>query len=405
MSGTDDAPGLIDEFADGALPAIAPKTWERHARELRPWHKPRKQLVRHGWRDNVSRLMKELHHATGTPKVLRYFTLPAPEMLDIRVLEDAAKNRQYQVQFVGMTAERSGSEDDQHLGVAQATLKAQSDWVHAASDTLHYRLEDLAAGSSPVARRKLREYAPFHVINFDLCGYLLAPDNGAGATVLDALEAIIEMQTSQPGGDWLLFVATRFDEENTCPQKFERVRQAIEDNCASSPEFKNELEQLLQVAAGVGVEFLKDPTGLARPQLRDAICVGLTKWLASKLLQASPPFELDMMTTYVYAVDGGEHDMLSLVYRCRYRGTPAPMTDVAPDSAATVEQRIALRALKKTRELLDIDSHLLSDPAKMNSMAAETKGLLRQANYPDALLDGYDEWASKEAAKAQPSTP
>lgn len=388
----------VDEFADGVVPP-EPSVAERVARKLEPWHKPRKQMVRHGWRENVKRLMGDLELPIGGQRLLRYFTLPAPEMLDIRVLEEVAKHREYQIQYIGMTKAQGGSNDDQQLQLGQTMLRAQPDWVHSTSTVLYYKLEDLVAGEKPVARKKLSEFAPFHVINLDLCDYLLAP--GLNAKLLEALERIVEIQTSRPGGDWLLFLATRFGGAQTCPDKFQRIRKAIEDNCASSLEFKTGLEELLKVAAGESAALLRDPCSLSQAQLRDVLGVGLTKWLGAKLLQANPPFELDMMTTYVYAVDGGEQDMLSFVYRCRYRGTAAPMANSVVEAADAAEKKIASRALKKTRELVDVDAELHRDQVKLQSLSDETKALLKQANYSDAVLAGYDEWAQTEAAKVQ----
>lgn len=398
--GNADAPVPHDDFAEGVVPPVKEDA-VKSRRKLEPWHKPRKQLVRRGWRDNVIRLMKELMFPVGAERVFRYFTLPAPEMLDVRTLEQAARQSQFKVQYVGFTNARSGSEDDRQLQLGQATLRAQADWVHAESSILHYRLEELAAGSQPVARSALRDYGPFHVINLDLCDYLLAP--GQNAMLLDSLGHILEMQTTRQHQDWLLFIATRFDADSTCPLKFERIRGAIAANCAASDLFKTELEALLKIEPGTCAAILADPATLSQEHLRDTISVGLTKWIASRLLMANPPFELEMMRTYVYAIDGSKHDMLSLVYRCRYKGTPIP-SGIPPAVGAIAEisreVRLGLRALKKTRSLVDLDKVLRSDVSVRKELGDETKALLKQANYGDDVLGGYDSWASDEAIKA-----
>ena len=68
--GIADAAAPHDDFAEGVVPpikedAVKPK------RKLEPWHKPRKQLVRRGWRDNVRRLMGELKFPVGAERVFR----------------------------------------------------------------------------------------------------------------------------------------------------------------------------------------------------------------------------------------------------------------------------------------------------------------------------------------------
>lgn len=398
--GIADAAVPHDDFAEGVVPPAKEDT-VKPKRKLEPWHKPRKQFVRRGWRDNVRRLMSELSFPIGAERVFRYFTLPAPEMLDVRTLEEAAREKQFKVQYVGFTNARSGSEDDGQLQLGQATLRAQADWVHPESSILHYRLEELAAGVQPVARTALRNYGPFHAVNLDLCDYLLAP--GPKVMLLDALGHILEMQTTRQHDDWLLFIATRFDANNTCPLKFQRIRAAIAANCAASDVFRKELEALLHIEPGACSAVLSDPTSLSQEHLRDAISVGLTKWIASQLLKANPPFELEMMRTYVYAVDGPKHDMLSLVYRCRYKGTPvsvAVSTAASAAAEASTEVRLGLRALDKTRSLVDLDEILRSDISVRRALGEETKALLKQANYADDILGGYDFWASDGAIKA-----
>lgn len=393
-----------DSFADDAVPK-KPERLARADRPLQPWHKPRKQFVRREWVATVRRLMRELRFQVGAPKIFRYFTLPAPEMLDIRTLESTAKKEAFRVQYVGFTDARDGSNDDRQLQLGQASLRAKDDWVHSESEILYYRLEDLAAGPSPVARQKLEQFGPFHAINIDLCDYLFAP--GPRARVLEALEQLIVVQTTRQHDDWLLFVATRFDSAQTCGIKFERLKNAIAANCGASKEFKDGLDELLKVSAGGAEEIIANPTTLSQDHLRDVICVGLTKWLTAILLKASPPFELEMLPTYVYAVDGSKQDMLSLVYRCCYRGSPAPVSgaiDINPTSAATAAREVALaiKALKQTRRLIDIDARLAGDAVTRQELVDETIGLLRQANYDEAVLAGYSDWAAKECEKAIP---
>ena len=419
-----------DDFEVGSVPE-ARVVAERFHRKLKPWHKPRKQLVRRAWRDNVSRLMSDLTWPLGAERVLRYFTLPAPEMLDIRTLVGPAREKQYKVQYVGFTDARNGSQDDAQFRLAQNALRVQDDWVHSDSNILYYKLEELAHGTRPVAKAKLKDYGPFHVVNFDLCDYLLAP--GDNAKLLESLAHILDIQTSRQKDDWLLFIATRFDAANTCPEKFAMLRQVIESNCAESAEFQTGLETLLKVAAGTFSQVLADPSAVNQEQLCAAISVGLTKWLATVLAKAVPPFQLDMMKSYVYAVEGSTQDMLSFVYRCRYRGTAAPANEAviaavgakpnaaplstvestvgytkqstaAPAPAPSLEVEAALKAIKKTSGLLDLDKQLRDYPNELISLGDETKALLREANYSEEVLAEYDAWARAEADKTEAPT-
>lgn len=398
--GTSDADAAYDDFAEDVLPPIKEEPM-KNKRKLEPWHKPRKQLVRRGWRDNVRRLMSELRLPAGADRVLRYFTLPAPEMLDVRTLEQIAREKGFKIQYVGFTDARSGSEADSQLQLGQTTLRAQADWVHSKSSILYYRLEDLTVGAQPVARTKLKDYGPFHVVNLDLCDYLLSPS--PKAKLLDALRHILEIQTTRQNDDWLLFIATRFDADSTCEDKFKNIRDIIVSNCGESDKFKREMEELLGAMPNTNEALLSAPASLSQNNLRDAISVGLTKWIASQLLKATPPFKLEMMQSYVYAVDGAKHDMLSLVYRCRYGGTAVPAVGVPTvDAAEDQSQEVALGliALKKTRALVDLDKKLRDDNKIRLELGDETKALLKQANYGDDVLGLYDAWAIDEATKA-----
>jgi hypothetical protein len=440
MSGAADVSEIEeDDFSEGTVPQpmIEPTKLDR---KLEPWHKPRKQIVRQAWSDTIRTLMTDMRPPKGMEKVLRYFTLPAPEMLDIRTLAEAARAKDFKVQYVGFTQAQSGSSDDRQIQLGQTALRAQDDWIHGASDILYYKLEELAVGTNPVARRKLSEYAPFHVVNFDLCDYLLAP--GHKAKLFEALAHVLKIQTSRQSDDWLLFIATRFNAANTCPTKFGALRDVIESNCAISPEFEKGLEGLLEIAAGTASDLLKDPVQLSQEHLKGTISVGLTKWIASLLLEASPPFELEMLDTYVYAVDGAEQDMLSFVYRCRYKGKPAAAVEtvgkiMAASAAANqplktapakavlrrstasapavavalqepeeerssqdIEVAVGLAAIERAKSLVDIDLVLKSDQERFRILSEETKSLLRDANYDDELLQSYDDWAKTKAEKA-----
>jgi hypothetical protein len=63
--------------------------------------------------------------------------------------------------------------------------------------------------------------------------------------------------------------------------------------------------------------------------------------------------------------------------------------------------RLGLRALEKTRSIVDLDKTLRDDISVRKELVEETKALLKQANYGDDILGGYDSWASDEAIKAE----
>jgi hypothetical protein len=61
---------------------------------------------------------------------------------------------------------------------------------------------------------------------------------------------------------------------------------------------------------------------------------------------------------------------------------------------------LGLRALAKTQSLVDLDKQLHGNDTIRQELADETKALLRQANYGDDILGGYEAWSSDEAAKS-----
>jgi hypothetical protein len=401
MSSPEQSTPQIDEYAEGVVPPAPIGTPSKPQKKFDPWHKPRKQIVRHSWSAAINRLMRELRVPIGSPKVIRYFTLPAPEMLDIRHLKQCVTNRQYQVQYIGFTNARTGSDDDAQLQLGKTQLSTQTAWVHQASNILYHRLEDLVSGEQPVARRQLNDYAPFHVINFDLCDHILAPE--PKGKLLDALEQIIHMQTARPNGsnDWLLFVATRFDPKIICEKRFARIRDTIVQNCSSSTDFKSGLTDLISMPFENPQTDLSDPSSLSQETMRDLVTVGLSKWIAGLLLKANPPFKLNLLNAFAYAVDGSKQDMLSLVYRCEYAGSPSPPPNSSHTNSADLlspEVKIALAVLEKAKQTCDLDEKLKGDHEQWMTLANETKELLRSANISDALMATYDDWAS-DAAK------
>jgi len=76
----------------------------------------------------------------------------------------------------------------------------------------------------------------------------------------------------------------------------------------------------------------------------------------------------------------------------------------APAPAPSLEVEAALKAIKKTSGLLDLDKQLRDYPNELISLGDETKALLREANYSEEVLAEYDAWARAEADKTEAPT-
>jgi hypothetical protein len=370
-------------------------------REFKPWHKPRKQLVRRSWSDNAKTLIKSLHIPEGSERIFRYLTLPGEDMLDIRCLRGVMEGEGFRLHYLGFNDAANNSEEERNLTLSANELSAQS-WIDASSRIVQNRLEELAAKNPALAFADARQHGPYHAINLDFCNSIATKASGQ-LSGLDALGKLVQFQTTNCSHDWLLFIATRVRRANVSDVYLRRFIDAIRSNANANDKFKDALEELFQ-RSGADTEYaLSVPEEIDPKLFKDLFCVGISKWLLQLLASASPQWGLCMFRSYCYSVNANEPDMLSLVYRveraARHAIDPGGMLDgQLPAMRPLDEPSLGQRIVDKTRQLYDLDASLRDDRKLFDEAAKETATLLHDANYD---ISGYEDWA-RSASDVRP---
>jgi hypothetical protein len=101
------------------LPSLIERSERK--RKFAPWHHPVKQIVRSKqWAALSYRLIKDSRSA-AQQKILRYFTLPGTDLLDVRVLAGALEPLGTKIEYFGFNASPSSSMEN---GVSDGSIGA-----------------------------------------------------------------------------------------------------------------------------------------------------------------------------------------------------------------------------------------------------------------------------------------
>jgi hypothetical protein len=366
--------------------------------DFAPWHHPIKQIVRtRQWAALTKKLIQA--RPNGVSTVLRYFTLPGADLLDVRVLSDVCKPLGIKIEYFGFNAGSPAGDDaaqqihtPNSQGAGWVTVESalrQAGRITENAVILEDRLEDIALPASQAAIQ-LQQRATFDVINIDACDHLAYCPKGRLTSTFDALEALLKHQTGA-ASPWLLFVTTRVD-----PQLLG----------APGVIFQNAITQNLGVSnSGFGAslaECIKGNTGRIAAELAAVwtthderflklYSVGLGKFLL-QFFHAQPnlPANVELSSVYAYRVNSEQPDMLALAFLI----TPEPKRIFPPQVGAAVvfpalEPLRAVGIAKRAMQLEDIDGLLAINAYIRNEAIDGTRALLQSAKFD---LDKWREW-------------
>lgn len=239
--------------SDQVIASIKRKT------DFKPWHHPVKQIVRE--RQWAALAKKLIQDRSETQTKLRYFTLPGPDLLDVRVLAEACHSLNVKIEYFGFDVGADATRHDApgSYGVptwinAESALR-QSGQITDDALILPDRLEDLAMEDSQ-ASSMLRQKQTFDVVNIDACDHLAYLPKGRSHNTFDALNSILKHQMRSTSA-WLLFITTRVDPEllgspGICFQT------AINQNLSLTGEFSQKLADCIGANVGrIASELVK----------------------------------------------------------------------------------------------------------------------------------------------------
>ena len=370
-------------------------------RNFRPWHHPVKQVVRvHQWAALTEKLIS-LGSARGG--VLRYFTLPGPDLLDVRVLSDVCTPRGIKIEYFGFDSSGDVVEEGEQVRaprsstVESALLQAEK--ITADAVILPDRLEDIAVQNSH-ASEQLRQQAPFDVINIDLCDHLAYRSRGRAQSSFDALGALLSHQMDARA-PWLLFITTRISPA-LLGEPGLMFQQCIASNLQVAREsFGHALAEAIEADLVVVASAVANTWSNHDSKFLKLYAIGLGKYLLQFFHgQPNHPAKVELASAYAYRVHADEPDMLSLAFRITpdQRRTFGPIVggaaiipDLEPERATQVAQRV--------QKLVDLDEALRNESKLLAEAVTGTESLLRSANYDVAA---WKQWL--QTLKRRPIT-
>jgi hypothetical protein len=357
-----------------------------------PWHHPVKQIVRDlQWAELAVKLLSEQREQSRR-KILKYFTLPGSDLLDVRVLSSATEKFGTKIEYFGFDSGHDTGEDtDKKRGAyfaAESALRQSGKITDEAIIASDY-LEDIALSGS-VAADQLKRRGVFDIINVDACSHLAYASSGRKSSIFDALQKLLAHQL-KADDPWLLFLTTRANVDRL-GEPVTAFQDAINKNIEAH---KNEFASPFADCIGTTVAELAAnmPQCWSTQNMRflKLFLVGFGKYLLQFFhAQQNLPAKVELVSAYAYKVSGDEPDMLSLAFRIIPEGLRVN------DASAGGEQLIpkleltnALKLVRRASRLWDLDQAIVADEAIRREAVEATERLLESANYD---IPAWKEW-------------
>lgn len=367
-----------------------------------PWHHPVKQVVRD--RQWAALTTKHLQgRPPGSPQVLRYFTLPGQDLLDIKVLTEACSPFGVRIEYFGFNSTVSAEEGDEDTEPAVHTAD-KTPWVMAESALrqsgritpeaiIHPdRLEDIALDNSHAAMQ-LRLRPPFDIINIDACDHLAYAPKGRERSTFDALQSLLRHQLSARA-PWLLFLTTRVDPDLLGQPGIDFQNAIFQNLGVPQSTFGAALAECLGAQeARLGTE-LNTAWNTHDTRFLKLYSVGLGKFLLQFFCgQPNLPANVELASAYAYRVYKDEPDMLALAFRI----IPDPQRVYPPSTGGAavipaLEPARAIRVAQRAMRLWDIDNAIENEANIRMGAIVGTQKLLRDSNYD---IDEWQNWLAK----------
>lgn len=385
MEEEDFADNIIGEFVyEAPMP--------EKGRNFLPWHRPRKQYVRHyQWCEEIGRMIAE----TPPPdRILKYLGLPGVDLLDLRYFhKEVCEVHDIDLRFLGFNrGARPNSKQHAELNISLDEVR-KLPRVDPLSNVLGDDLA-LVANDRSIACVTARDLGPYDVINLDLCdGFGAQAPGMVTNSNYDAVQSLFSLQ-ARSKNPWLLLLTTRADRANVDPDVLERLIAKYVDNLKACEPFKAASQEKF----AIGTEEESMAASATDGGLLDVFLTGLCKWFVGLALALQPPLDVEVRNVMGYRVTNGSthEDLISIALK--FTPTFAPVNDPlglgAADARRPDECTLATRALKRVAKRIDADGRLADDVNLFQAMLDASAALLELARYDPVA---YRAWAQQNS--------
>lgn len=371
-----------DLFGVGAYEA-AP----RLKKTFLPWHRPRKQFVRHKqWCEQIRMLIQD---NTPENRVIKYLGLPGDDLLDLKYFHrEICVPNGLGLRYLGFNnSAEATSAQNAELNISKDELNKMSN-IDPGSDVIPDDICQIANKKSLAWQRSLA-MCPFDVINIDLCdGFAKDPVAKFLYTHYEALSQLLTLQAKQKH-PWLFFLTTRTSAGDIEAQVLDKLKSLYEKNLKECKAFFDKSKEHFSIIDEASLNTAIT-TGKG---ISDVFLVSLCKWIASILLGQIPPSKVGLKSVIGYTVASKalHPDLVSIVLKIEPNFTPNDdkLGLTAPKEAALNECDIASQIVHRVYKQVNADIILQNDPQLMGEMTEMSIKLLQEARYD---VSGYRSW-------------
>lgn len=383
-------PDEEEGFADDIVGSVIYEANLPQKKGFLPWHRPRKQFVRHHqWCKQIEELLPEI---LANGETLKYLGLPGVDLLDLRYFHDyLCQPRQIRLKFLGFN---SGANP---LSKEQTELNISLDEVRklAFIDPVSNVIGDnfcLIANESSMAWNKTKQFGPFDVINLDLCdGFGLHEPGTLENTHYNAVSRLLTLQARNKN-PWLLLITTRTGPEHIHPDVLEKFIQKFIDNLRDCSLFQQASTDKFAIADEAALRVAIDsPLGVSTVFL-----TGLCKWLLGLAIGHASKIEVKSVIGYRVLPEAEHEDLVSIALKFE------PSFVTVQDALGLAKHQpnppnecdLATRALKRVAKCVDADAVLAQNDDLNRAMTEATAALLGLARYD---VNEFYKWLSNPA--------
>jgi hypothetical protein len=387
---TDDVVNDDSEYADDIFGTDVYEAPAPQRKAFLPWHRPRKQYVRHfQWHAQIEKLLDEFPRDGDT---LKYFGLPGIDLLDLRCIHSSiCEPRKLHLRFLGFNSDAKPASNEQvelHLSLDEVRRLSL---VDPGSDIIG---DDfcLIADENSIAWKRSHELGPYDIVNLDLCdGFAKHPPGKIASTHYNALGRLLTLQARYKN-PWLLLLTTRAGRDHVNSVVLRKMLIKYLQNLAQCAEFKTESESSCKIAdRDALMTAAKTSSGLLQLFL-----VGLCKWIVGLAVNQDQQSKVEVVSVIGYRVyrRAEQEDLISLAFRFEPVFSsirdPLGLTKLALQRVSECE--LAVNALRSVNRRENADAILLADPELKNQMIEAMEKLLEVARYD---VPAYRDWLTE----------
>lgn len=346
-----------------------------------PWHKPRKQFVRHSqWITQIRHLVE-----TNGNNEISYLGLPGNDLLDLRyIYDELCKDSNRSLKFLGFnTALSNQSDDATEINISLDEL-LKLDNISSESEILKDNFVDISARDT-IAHRRFIEHGPFDVVNLDLCDCLAKhTPNTFGKNHYNATMELLSLQ-SRRTKPWLLFLTTKVSKEEVNKEISDIFLGIYRKNLTDCENFSRVSDENLEISLENLLESIDD-----RDKFLKIFVTGLCKWLFSYSLGFRPQVTGEVKSIQGYKVFDGSPttDLISLaiMFTPKHQIAPDLFEISTPRVSIITECSLAPPVANRAGNILNVDDLLSLNDELRKEMEEQTIDLMTKARYESSKV-------------------